>query len=60
MPKYEKYPNEDPKAAKSRIARNRAQDRNQEGESSFDKIKTKADMMASNIAGTIKNMGGVY
>ena len=60
MPKYEKYPNEDPKAAKARIARNRAQDRNQEGESSFDKVKTKADMMASNIAGTLKNMGGGY
>ena len=60
MPKYDKYPNEDPKAAKARIAKNRAQDRKEDVMSPFDKVKTKADMMASNIAGSIKNMGGGY
>ena len=52
------------KENKRRLARYKAEDvfreRAESGESQFKKAKTKADMMASNIAGTIKNMGGGY
>ena len=57
MPKYKKYPNEAPEAARRRIAMNRAKDRQEGKETSFDKVKTKGDMMAENIMPSIKNMG---
>ena len=37
-----------------------ARARNEAGESTLDKTKTKSDMMAENISSTIKNMGGGY
>ena len=50
MPANRPYPGEDPRAARSRIAKNiKAK--------SPDKVKTRADMMADNIMPTIKNMG---
>jgi len=45
MPATKPYPGENPVKAAKRIAKNK------------DKVKTKSDMMASNIMGTIKNMG---
>ena len=57
MPQFEQYPGENPAAAKSRIAKNRSRARNKAGTSTFDSAKTKSDMMADNIASTIKNMG---
>ena len=44
-----------PYTPKGRKAAARA--RNEAGTSTYDDIKTKSDMMASNIASTIKNMG---
>ena len=57
MPANKPYPGENPATAKSRIAKNRARARNKAGTSTFDSAKTKSDMMADNIASTIKNMG---
>ena len=57
MPANKPYPGENPATARKRIARNRARTRNEAGTSTFDSVKTKSDMMASNIASTIKNMG---
>ena len=57
MPANRPYPGEDPAVARKRIAKNRARTRNAAGTSTFDDVKTKSDMMASNIASTIKNMG---
>ena len=51
MPQFEKYPNENPATARKRIAANKAKRTNPSA------VKTKADMMASNISSTIKNMG---
>ena len=48
MPANKPYPGENPAAARKRIAKNKANP---------DAVKTKADMMASNISSTIKNMG---
>ena len=53
MPKYARYPNEPAGAAKKRIAKNKAMKTQEDP-------KTKSDMMANNVAGTIKNMGGGY
>ena len=50
MPANKPYPGEDPAAARKRIAKNKAK-------VNPDAVKTKADMMASNISSTIKNMG---
>ena len=51
MPQFEQYPGENPAAARKRIARNRAKVQKPGS------VKTKADMMASNISSAIKNMG---
>ena len=49
MPKYERYPNEDPRAAAKRIARNKAK-------KNPDAVKTKGDMIA-NVMPSAKNLG---
>ena len=51
MPADRPYPGEDPAVARKRIARNRAKVQKPGS------VKTKSDMMASNISSTIKNMG---
>jgi len=60
MPANRPYPGEDPAVARKRIAKNRASARNKDKTTTFDDVKTKSDMMAENIASTIKNMGGGY
>ena len=60
MPKYERYPNETAQEARKRIAKNRARGAQEESESLYDKVKTKADMMAENISKSLKNLGGGY
>ena len=57
MPANKPYPGENPATARKRIAKNRARTRNAAGTSTFDDVKTKSDMLASNISSTIKNMG---
>ena len=47
MPQFKQYPGENPAAAKSRIAKNRAKMRR----------PAKNDMLSSNIASTAKNIG---
>ena len=60
MPANRPYPGEDPAVARKRIAKNRAKTRNKDRTTTYDDVKTKSDMMAENIASTIKNMGGGY
>ena len=51
MPELERYPNESPTAARLRIARNRAKNKD-------NPVKTKGDIMGNgNISRTIKDMG---
>ena len=57
MPANKPYPDENPAAARKRIAKNRARTRNEAGTSTYDDVKTKSDMLASNKSSTIKNMG---
>ena len=49
MPKYERYPNEDPRKAARRISKNRAK-------KNPDAVKTKGDMMG-NVMPSAKNLG---
>ena len=66
MPRYERYPDESPEAARRRISKNLQAEGNPRVTArpprvprakNPDEVKTKADLLAGNLGSTIKNMG---